>query len=168
MKCLWTSVIIPKNLTQADRKNIEKTITQSDFPSGLKKERGEKVELLFWLFILLHFLLEKWTYNWGFPNRFCLWHLPLLWKFSVTSVQLVLLVGFFSLCICDILHWAQKTASVYPRCWVSRSSEFYSDGYCSVGELSGCAVLIHLGPFAVKYTAQNLFSSHLLLGEALL
>lgn len=44
---MWTNVVIPKNLTQTDSKNIEKIITQSVFPPGLKKGGGEKVELLF-------------------------------------------------------------------------------------------------------------------------
>lgn len=39
---MWTNVVIPKDLTQTDRKNIEKTVTQSDFPPGLKKKREER------------------------------------------------------------------------------------------------------------------------------
>lgn len=41
MKCTWTNVVIHKNLTQTDRKNVEKAITQSDFPPGLKN-RGRR------------------------------------------------------------------------------------------------------------------------------
>lgn len=44
MKCIWTNVVIPKNLTQTGRKKHD-TVRFSS--RSKKKERGEKVELSF-------------------------------------------------------------------------------------------------------------------------